>query len=62
MLGQLPQPVEPPHRQDVARSERIVHSLQAGFLHLAATGRILDVFLAPGPLESVTLQVNILRR
>jgi hypothetical protein len=34
-----PQPVEPPDRQHIARSQRIVHTLEAGAMHLAFTWR-----------------------
>ena len=35
VLERSAQPVEPPDREHVARSECIVHTLQAGALHLA---------------------------
>ena len=56
------QPVEPPDCQHVARSQRIVLTLEAGALHLAATDRVLDDLLAPCLLQGVTLQVKILLR
>jgi hypothetical protein len=47
MLRRPPQPVESPHRQHIAPPEHFVHPLQAGVLHLATAGCLLDDPLAP---------------
>jgi hypothetical protein len=62
VLERSAQPVEPPDGQHVARSESIVHTLQARALHLVLTDRVLDDLLAPGPHQDVALQVKILLR
>jgi hypothetical protein len=54
VLGRAPQPVEPPDRQHIDRSERMVHALQAKASELGATDRFLDDLLATCSLPGVT--------